>query len=115
MFIPEEIKEMFTPVKLFSCTGYKSDEGVHSKVMAATPIIIYVNAKSYGGTEQLINNKYTVLDTMAIVTRYIPAITANSELEFLDGRRYEIVGEPENFSIRNMFLRFKIQRIGGRP
>jgi hypothetical protein len=30
-----------------------------------------------------------------------------------DGAVYDIIGEPENLEMRNMFLKFKIRRVKG--
>lgn len=74
----------------------------------------FCSAKSYGGTEKVINDKYIVEDTIEIETWYDPKITSNCRIKLLDDNStYEIITPPENIERRNQFLKFKVKRING--
>lgn len=76
--------------------------------------IINVSAKSYGGTERIINDKVVIEDTMNIETWYRPDITSIDGLRLLDdGSEWEIVNHPEDIDRRHQFLVFKIRRRSG--
>jgi hypothetical protein len=54
-----------------------------------------------------------VENTAVVETWYRPDIKANCVLEDMNGLRYEILGTPENISMQNQFLKFKIRAIKG--
>ena len=74
----------------------------------------YINCsfKTYGGTEQVINDVLTVVDTANVETWYRDDITSASRLK-IGSKEYEILGEPENVSMRNQFLKFKVRAVRG--
>ena len=74
----------------------------------------WCSAKSYGGTERVINNVVVVEDTIEIETWYTPRIKSNCRVKLLDDDSlYEIVTPPENIERKNRFLKFKIKRVAG--
>lgn len=73
----------------------------------------FVSAKSYGGTEKVINNQYVVEDTMVIESWYYPEIKSDCRIRFADGSEWEIINTPENISMMNKYLRFKVRRVMG--
>lgn len=76
--------------------------------------LIYVSAKSYGGTETEVNDKIVIRDTINIETWYRPDITSMDGLKLLDdGSEWEIINHPENIERRNQYLKFKIERLVG--
>ena len=76
---------------------------------------IFVSAKSYGGTEKVVNDLYVIEDTMVIETYFRPDITSDCNLKLLDDNSvWEILNTPENIDRRNQFLKFKIKRIKGK-
>lgn len=88
--------------------------GVAKKTFSESEVI-YVSAKSYGGTEKIINDVYVIEDTMIIETFYRPDITSECNLKLLDDdSTWEILNTPENIDRRNQFLKFKIKRIKGK-
>lgn len=99
------------PVKLLEATENKIN-GVIKKEYTQIDSI-FVSFKTYGGTETEKNGTYSILDTAQIETWYRPDIQSNSILETMDGKRYEVIGEPENINMRNQFIKFKVQRIKG--
>lgn len=100
-----------TPVKLFNPT-YETVKGVTKKVYSDTHSIVFVKFKTYGGTETTVNGQLTVIDTANVETWYRPDITSASVIE-LGGKRYEIMGEPENVEQRNQCLKFKVRSVNG--
>lgn len=75
---------------------------------------IYVNFKTYGGTESVANGVLSVIDTAQITTWYRPDIGSECRLRRLsDGALFEIIGEPENLEQRNQILYFKVRRVKG--
>lgn len=93
---------------------YRNVNGVKSKRFTDGDVI-FVSAKSYGGTERIINDKVVVEDTIDIVTWYRPDITSIDGLRLLDdGSEWEILNNPEDLDRRHEFLKFKVQRrVGG--
>lgn len=77
--------------------------------------LIYCSFKTYGGTESVSNDVMTVLDTANVETWYRPDITASCRLCIADQptKFYEVIGQPENINLRNQFVKFKVQAVGG--
>lgn len=75
---------------------------------------VFVNFKTFGGTESVANDVLSVIDTAQITTWYRPDIKSDCRLRRLsDGAVYEIVGDPENLEQRNQILYFKVRRVKG--
>lgn len=92
---------------------YRLVNGIGGKVFTDGDIIS-VSAKSYGGTERIINDKVVIEDTNVIETWYRPDITGRDRIRLLDdGSEWEIIDHPDNIDRRNQFLRFKVRRITG--
>ena len=102
MFRPNAINELRTPVKLLTPT-YTAYNGVETKTYPVDGDLIFVNWKTYGGTETTVNGVYSILDTAEITTWYRPDIKANCRLLREDGTVYEIISEPENTDLNNRF------------
>lgn len=119
MFRPSEAAQMVTPLRLqrpVSAASY----GVNVKTWETANGVIMANFKTFGGTEKNDNGVLSVEDTAQVVCWYRPDITAGCRVVLLDGTEdtaaakcYEILGEPENIELRNMFLKFKVRRIKG--
>ena len=74
----------------------------------------FCSARSFGGTEKVINNVYVIEDTMQIETYYRSDINASCHIKLLDDdTEWEIISDPENIDRRNQFLIFKVRRIKG--
>lgn len=71
--------------------------------------------KSYGGTETESNGTLVVEDTVNVETWYRPDIKSDCRVVLGNDTAsvYEIIGEPENISMRNQFLKFKVRRVKG--
>lgn len=76
--------------------------------------LIFVSAKSYGGTEKVINEKYIIVDTLVIETWFRPDIKSDDQIKLLDDNSdWEILNTPEDIDRRHQYLRFKVQRHKG--
>lgn len=106
-------KSPFLTPALILKAEYQKVNGVEKKTFVAGDYF-FCSAKSYGGTERVINDKYVIEDTLEIETWFKPEITAENRIRLLDdGSEWEIVSPPENIDRRNQFLKFKIKRIQG--
>lgn len=77
--------------------------------------LIWISAKSYGGTEKVINDKYIIVDTLSIETWYRPDICSEDAIKLLDDNSiWEILNTPEDIERRHQFLKFKVQRYKGK-
>lgn len=74
----------------------------------------FCTAKSYGGTEKVVNGLYVIEDTWQIDTWYNPNICKGDRIRFLDDdSEYEIYATPENINRAGQYMRFKVIRFGG--
>ena len=119
MYRPSEAAQMTTPLRLQQPVHAVS-YGVSTKVWQNVDGVIYANFKTFGGTERNVDGVLSVEDTAQVVTWYRPDIRGGCRIVLLDGsedtdgaKTYEILGEPENIELRNMFLKFKVRRIKG--
>lgn len=75
---------------------------------------INISFKTYGGTEQQVNNSYSIVDTANVETFFRPDIRSDCRIVLLDTKaEYEIIGEPENIDMKNQYLKFKVRRVKG--
>lgn len=76
---------------------------------------VFVSARSYGGTERIVNDKYVIVDTLSVETWYRPDLTSEKLLRLLDdGSVWEIINTPEDINRRHQWLVFKVQRYKGK-
>lgn len=75
--------------------------------------LIYCSYRTFGGTEITVNGNLVVENTAVLETWYRPDIKASCKLQDTEGNEYEIIGTPENISMRNQFLKFKIRALAG--
>lgn len=101
-----------TPVVLLNPTEYKEVRGVSTPVYPQEGEIIFCSFKTYGGTETMVNDVLTVVDTANIETWYRPDITSNSKIRLGD-REYKVMGVPEDIEQRHQFLKFKVRGVRG--
>ena len=74
--------------------SFSTVNGVTTKTYTALQGIIYVSAKSYGGTEKVINGKYVIEDTIEVETWFNPYITSDCRIKLLDDNSmYEILND----------------------
>lgn len=104
VFIPPIKKK----IKGVLTTSYQNIEEVEEKNL------VFCSFKTFGGTEQIINDIYTIIDTANIETFYKPEITKGSKIVLMESKEeYEIIGSPENINQRNQFMKFKVKKIEG--
>ena len=121
MFRPSEAAQMTTPLQLQQpVTAFSY--GVSTKTYENIKGVVMANFKTFGGTEKNDNGIITVEETAQIVCRYRPDITSGSRFVLLpagydeNGKPkavYEVLGDPENIEMRNMFFKIKVKRIKG--
>lgn len=77
--------------------------------------LFFGSFRTFGGTETTSNDTYTILDTATIDTWYRPDIKADCKIYICQtGETYEVIGTPENVLMRNQYLQFKVQKVGGK-
>lgn len=100
------------PIQILNAE-FENVNGVNRKKFTAGSII-YGSIKSYGGTEQVIDKQYSIVDTIEVETIYTPELTSACHIRLLDDNsEYEILNTPENIERRNLYLKFKARRIHG--
>ena len=76
--------------------------------------VMFCSFRTFGGTERMENDVYTLEDTATLNTWFHPSITADCRIYICDtGKTYEIIGTPENIDMRNQYLSIKVRAIGG--
>lgn len=111
MFRPVQINELRTPAELL-VPSYSEYNGVAKKTYPESGELIFVNFKSRGGTETVVNGVYSVLDTAEIVTWFRDDIKSDCAIK-IDSDIYEIKGTPEDVELQHMYMILKVERIGG--
>ncbi len=87
--------------------------GVYQETFAER-LTFNCSAKSYGGTEKIVNGVSVIEDTWQIDTWFNPDFGKGDRVRFLDdGTEYEILARPENINRRGQYMRFKVVAIGG--
>ena len=90
----------------------KTVKGVRQKSYTKDNTPYYCSFRTFGGTEREVNDVLVVEDTATLETWFNPTIKADCRIE-IDGKQYEILGTPENISMRNQFLVMKVRAIQG--
>lgn len=102
-----------TPIELL-IPIYTKKKGVTIKSFPDEGIRLNCSFKTYGGTEMMNNDLYSIIDTANIETWYRPDITSECRIKVVQtGIIYEIINVPENINMRNQFVRFKVKAIRG--
>lgn len=89
-------------------------KGSTKKIYPQTGYIFYCSFRSFGGTESTSNGVLVVENTAKIETWYRPDIKSDCRIKLCETDSiYEVVGEPENISMRNQWLSVRIRQIKG--
>ena len=88
-------------------------KGVVKKLYPESGELFYCSFRTFGGTESFSNDVLTVEDTATVETWYRPDIKADCIIKNVDGKTYEILGNPENINMRNQIIRFKVRAVSG--
>ena len=94
-----------------------SDYGVVHKAFTAPADsdLIYGSFRTFGGTENVRDGVYTLIDTATIDTWYRPDLTADCQIYLCDnGQIYDIISDPEDIDLRHQYMRFKVRKVGGK-
>lgn len=76
--------------------------------------LIFGTFRSYGGTDTTQNDLTVVEKTGYIDTWYRPDIRSNTRIHIVGtGDTYEILGDPEDISMRHQYLKIRVRKIGG--
>ena len=111
MFRPTQINNLRTPAELLIPT-YSKYNGVTKKTFSDKGEPIFINFKSKGGTEQVVNGVYSVINTAEIVTWYRPDIKSDCQIK-IGSNIYEIKGEPEDVELQHQIMILKVEKVSG--
>jgi head-tail adaptor len=111
-FKPKSSRQTRTAVRLLKPTA-TNYHGVQNQSYPSTGDVVYVNWKSFGGTDSVVNGVYSVIDTAQVTMRYRPDVKAGCRFLRSDGSVYEIKGEPENVDLANLWLICRLERVKG--
>ena len=95
-----------------------SEYGVAKKTFSSpeTSELFFGSFRSFGGTESIKDDVYTIVNTAIIDTWFRPDIKADCQIYLCDtGDVYDIISDPEDIDFRHQFLQFKVQKTGGKP
>lgn len=77
--------------------------------------LFFGSFRTFGGTEGVKDNVITIVNTGIIDTWYRPDITADCQIYLCDTQQiYDIISDPEDIDFRHQYLRFKVQKVGGK-
>lgn len=77
--------------------------------------VLFCSFRTFGGTENIRDDLYTVIDTGVIDTWYRPDIKSNCKIYLCEtGDTYDIIQNPEDIDFRHQYLRFKVMKVGGK-
>ena len=77
--------------------------------------LFFGSFRTFGGTENFSNDIYTIFSTATIETWYNPQIKSNCQIYICNtGDIYNVISEPENIGMRNQYMQFKVEKIGGK-
>jgi hypothetical protein len=78
--------------------------------------LFYGSFQTFGGTENIQDGVYTLINTAVINTWYRPDIKGNCRIYICETEQtYEVIGDPEDINMMHQFLKFKVRKIGGKP
>lgn len=103
------------PMKLLIPT-WSTVNGVRKKTYPDDGDVFFGSFKTFGGTETTVNGVYSIQNTATIESWFRPDITADCRIILCQTNEiYEVIGAPENIEMRNQFLKFRVQKVGGKP
>ena len=77
--------------------------------------VFFGSFRTFGGTENIKDDVYTIVNTAVIDTWYMPEIKADCQIYICDtGQIYDIIGDPEDIDMRHQYLQFKVRKMGGK-
>lgn len=91
---------------------YERVNGVQKKTLTETGKF-YASARSFGGTEKVVDGVYSIEKTQTLQTWYRPDVVSGVVLKDSAGYLWEILGDPENINMDKRYLQIKIKRVDG--
>ena len=94
-----------------------SEYGVVKKAFSdpQTSAEFFGSFRTFGGTENVRDDLYTVINTAVIDTWYRPDIKSNCKIYICEtGDIYDVVQDPEDIDMRHQYMRFKVKKTGGK-
>lgn len=91
--------------------------GVSKKTFSdpETSEMFFGSFRTFGGTESMKDDVYTIVNTATINTWYRPDITADCEIYLCETEQiYDIIADPEDIDQRHQYLQLKVQKVGGK-
>ena len=77
--------------------------------------LFFGSFRTFGGTESMRDDVYTIVDTGVIDTWYRPDIKADCQIYMCEtGQIYDIISDPEDINFRHQYLQFKVRKAGGK-
>ena len=77
--------------------------------------LFFGSFRTFGGTENVSDDVYTIIDTAVVDTWFRPDIQADCKIYLCDsGKIYDIISDPEDIGFRHQYLQFKIRKAGGK-
>lgn len=81
----------------------------------STDYLFYASFRTFGGTENVEDGVFTLINTATIDTWYRPDIKADCRICLCETQEiYEIISDPEDIQMRHQWLTFKVRKIGGK-
>lgn len=78
--------------------------------------VFFGSFRTFGGSESTSNDVYTIFNTATIDTWYRPDIKADCRIQICEtGEVYDVIGNPEDISMRHQYLQIKVEKVGGKP
>ena len=89
-------------------------KGVPTKTYTESATVYCGTFRTFGGTENVKDGLYSVIDTATLETWFTPNLKANCRVHVLDNDTYyEVVGTPENIQMRNQYMKARLQAVKG--
>lgn len=91
--------------------------GVEKKTFSdpETSELFYGSFRTFGGTENVQDGLFTLINTATINTWYRPDIKSDYRIYICEtGQAYDVVGDPEDIEMRHQYLQIKVRKVGGK-
>lgn len=107
------INEPFSTAAMLLIPSVTTSKGSTKKTFPTVGDIFFCSFKTFGGTEKVVNDTLVIENTAKVKTWYRPDIKADCRIKLENGATYEVIGEPENISMRNQYLYFTVRQVKG--
>jgi hypothetical protein len=112
MVKPKEIHALTTPVKLYHRHLNWISGAPESVYIEADDPIVFCSFKTFGGTESVVNGQIINISTATLTTWYRQDIQSPDRITLLaDNSEWEIIGDPENYEMRNQYMQLRLRKL----